>query len=210
MGLHMPSALAPTQPANGRDARDGAAALAPSLRIPRAARRRAPIATPIVTSIVTPIFVAIIAIAALALTGCRKKVEPPAGDILADLALPMSDGNVFDPRPLYDRDVLVMFYSPTCGHCMREMPEAVDAAEKSGSAILAVMVGGDLAQAQSLAVAHRLSAPVLLDDGQLRRKYDIRSVPYTLVVAAGGRAERAFIGAQGGDRLLEAMRDLRD
>jgi thiol-disulfide isomerase/thioredoxin len=157
---------------------------------------------------------ATIAVAALALgaAGCgRKRVEPPAGDILADLtALPTVDGHAFDAKPLYARDVLVMFYSPTCGHCTREMPEAVAAAEKSGSAIVAVMVGGTTEQAQELAVADRLSSPVLLDDGQLRRKYDIRAVPYTLVLASGGRAARAFIGAQGEDRLASALRDARD
>lgn len=143
--------------------------------------------------------------------GCnRNRVEPPSGDILADLALPMVNGEVFDPKPLYERDVLVMFFSPTCGHCMKEMPEAVVAAEKAGSAIVAVMVGGNVQQAERLAFADKLTAPIILDDGQLRRKYDIRAVPYTLVLAAGGRAERAFVGAQGGDRLASALRDVRD
>lgn len=151
------------------------------------------------------------ALATATLPGCgRNRVEPPAGDILADLALPMVNGAVFDPKPLYPRDVLVMFFSPTCGHCMREMPEAVAAAEQAGSAVLAVMVGGNVKQAERLAVADRLTAPVILDDGQLRRKYGIRAVPYTLVLAAGGRAERAFVGAQGQDRLASALREVRD
>jgi thiol-disulfide isomerase/thioredoxin len=140
----------------------------------------------------------------------RTRVEPPPGDILADLALPMVNGAVFDPKPLYPRDVLVMFFSPSCGHCMREMPEAVAAAEKAGSAVLAVMVGGSKKQVERLAIADRLTAPVILDDGQLRRKYGIRAVPYTLVLAAGGRAERAFVGAQGEERLASALREARD
>jgi thiol-disulfide isomerase/thioredoxin len=149
----------------------------------------------------------------IALVGCsRNRVAPPEGDILADLALPMVNGDVFDPKALYARDVLVMFFSPSCGHCMREMPEAVAAAEKSGSAVLAVMVGGTVEEAEKLAVADRLSAPVILDDGQLRRKYGIRAVPYTLVLGAknSGRAERAFVGAQGEERLASALRDARD
>lgn len=150
---------------------------------------------------------------ALALGACaRNRIEPPEGDVLAALAKPMVNGAVFDPKALYSRDVLVMFFSPSCGHCMREMPDAVAAAEKSGSAILAVMVGGSVEQAQRLAVADRLTSPVILDDGELRRKYNIRAVPYTLVLGAGdgGRAERAFIGAQGQDRLASALRDVRD
>lgn len=141
--------------------------------------------------------------------GCsRNTVEPPAGDILASLALPMVDGNVFDPKPLYDRDVLVMFFSPSCGHCMRELPDGVAAAEKAGTAVLAVMLNGSSDQAESLSVASRLTTPVIMDDGQIRQKYNIRSVPYTLVLNQGGKAERAFIGAQGHDRLASALRDV--
>lgn len=184
----MPPAPAPTQPAKS-----------PAL----AAR--------IAISVLVPV------LALFALTfsaaGCsRNRVEPPTGDILADLALPMVNGDVFDPKALYSRDVLVMFFSPSCGHCMREMPEAVAAAEKAGSAVLAVMVGGTVEQAERLAVADRLTAPVILDDGQLRRKYGIRAVPYTLVLGSGdgGRAERAFVGAQGQERLASALADVRD
>lgn len=187
----MPSAPASTQPAKS---------LAPA-GLPAPARRRA--------STLALAF-ALGAIGALGASCSRNRVEPPGGDILADLALPMVNGAVFDPAPLYPRDVLVMFFSPSCGHCMREMPEAVAAAEKSGSAILGVMVGGNVKQVEQLAFADKLSAPIILDDGQLRRKYGIRAVPYTLVLAAGGRADRAFVGAQGEDRLASALRDARD
>ncbi len=149
------------------------------------------------------------ALAASAL-GCRNPVEPPAGDVLASLALPMVDGNVFDPRPLYDRDVLVMFFSPSCGHCMRELPDGVAAAEKAGTAVLAVMLNGGSDQAESLSVADRLTAPVILDDGQIRRKYNIRAVPYTLVLNQGGKAARAFVGAQGQEKLVAALQDVTD
>lgn len=147
-------------------------------------------------------------LAALALGCKRNTVEPPAGDILASLALPMVDGNVFDPKPLYDRDVLVMFFSPSCGHCMRELPDGVAAAEKAGTAVLAVMLNGSSDQAESLSVADRLTTPVIMDDGQIRAKYNIRAVPYTLVLNQGGKAERAFVGAQGESKLADALRDV--
>jgi thiol-disulfide isomerase/thioredoxin len=172
----------------------------PALALHRPRRRRPPLA-----------FGALVLIGALVAAGCsRNRVEPPGGDILADLALPMVNGEVFDPAPHYGRDVLVMFFSPSCGHCMREMPEAVAAAEQAGGAILGVMVGGNVKQVEQLAFADKLSAPIILDDGQLRRKYGIRAVPYTLVLASGGRAARAFVGAQGQDRLASALRDVRD
>lgn len=188
----MPPAPAPTQPAKS-----------PALAGLVSASASAPLLA----------LVAQIWLLALALSGCsRNRVEPPTGDILADLALPMVNGDVFDPKALYSRDVLVMFFSPSCGHCMREMPEAVAAAEKAGSAVLAVMVGGTVEEAERLAIADRLTAPVILDDGQLRRKYGIRAVPYTLVLGSddGGRAERAFVGAQGQERLASALADVRD
>jgi thiol-disulfide isomerase/thioredoxin len=177
-------------------------------RSPRAPSRLSPLAR-------TARFVALAAMVALSAAGslgCRRNgVEPPQGDVLAELsALTMVDGNVFDPKALYDRDVLVMFFSPSCGHCMREMPDGVAAAEQAGTAVLAVMLNGGNDEAERLAFADRLTAPVLLDDGQIRRKYGIRAVPYTLVLNQGGKAERAFVGAQGQERLATALRDVAD
>jgi thiol-disulfide isomerase/thioredoxin len=147
--------------------------------------------------------------AALATGACRREVaRPPAGDILADLALPTVSGGTFDPEPWYQRDVLVLFFSPTCGHCLKEMPQAIAAANQTGGAVLGVMVSGSREQAVQIAAVENLSSPVIVDDGRLRAKYGIRAVPYTLVLGAGGLAKRAFVGAQGQEQLVDALRDL--
>jgi thiol-disulfide isomerase/thioredoxin len=145
----------------------------------------------------------------LMLAACRDdSPAPPRGDVLAALALPTVAGTTFDPSPWYQRNVLVLFVSPTCSHCMKELPLAVAAAKRTGAAVLAVMVAGNGEQVAQMPAVEQLSAPVILDDGQLRSKYAIRAVPYTLVLSAGGVAKRAFVGAQGQDRLEDALRAL--
>jgi thiol-disulfide isomerase/thioredoxin len=145
--------------------------------------------------------------AALALAACSSSAPPlPPGDLLAALALPTVEGDRLDVEPLRGRGVLVTFFSTSCGHCRAELPDAVAAAADAGAAALAVMVAGDVAQAGRMPGQDRLTAPVLLDDGALRRRLGIRAVPYTLVLGGDGRARRALLGAQGRQRLASALR----
>jgi len=50
---------------------------------------------------------------------------------------------------------------------------------------------------------------VLIDDGTLRHRYDVTSVPYTLVLRPDGRANDAFIGKQDEATLQGALADAR-
>lgn len=143
------------------------------------------------------------------LAACHgERARPPTGDILADLAMPTVAGTTFDPEPLYRRKVLVMFFSPMCGHCVKELPVAVAAAKQAGGAALAVMVSGSSEQAIQLDAVESLAAPVIIDDGRLRSRYAIAAVPYTLILDGDGHAQRAFVGAQGQERLARALREV--
>jgi thiol-disulfide isomerase/thioredoxin len=149
-----------------------------------------------------------LALALVLAAACHDdSVAPPGGDVLAALALPTVAGTTFDPAPWYQQKVLVLFFSPTCSHCMKELPLAVAAAKRSGAAVLAVLVVGTGEQVAQMPAVDQLSAPVILDDGQLRKRYGIRAVPYTLVLSAG-LAKRAFLGEQTQDRLEDALREL--
>lgn len=45
-------------------------------------------------------------------SACRQSPAPPAGDVIADLALPQLGGTLFDPGTLRGKRVLVNFWSP--------------------------------------------------------------------------------------------------
>ncbi len=147
----------------------------------------------------------------LAISGCRDQgVTPPAGDVLASLALPTTTDTTFDPQTLRGKPTIVLFASPTCGYCSAELPIAQRAATAEGANLVAVYIVGAKKHAASVTKSAGFTAPVLVDEsGDIRRKYDIKGVPYTVVLGADGRARRAFRGEQDEATLRDAIDDAR-
>jgi thiol-disulfide isomerase/thioredoxin len=142
---------------------------------------------------------------------CRKRLDGPPGDIVAALApLPTADDSAFDAQSLRGKPTLVMFASPTCGHCIAEMPIAQKAVAAEQANLVAVFVVGAKRHAASVAKSTGFTAPVLVDEqGTLRKQYGIKGVPYLVVLGADGRAREAFRGRQEEDTLREALADAR-
>jgi thiol-disulfide isomerase/thioredoxin len=132
---------------------------------------------------------------ALAFAGCKRNDVPvPAGDVAATLTLPSLGEHSFDPASLKGKPSLVMFVTPTCPHCLATIPRGLAAAKAEGANVVAVFVSGTKANAEGVVSHAKFTGPVLIDDGTLRRKYDIRGVPYTLVLGPDGHAREAFRG----------------
>ena len=53
----------------------------------------------------------------------------------------------------------------------------------------------------------KFTSPAVLDDGTLKKKYGIRSVPYILVVGANGHASELLVGEQTAGTLVDAIDD---
>ena len=66
------------------------------------------------------------------------------------------------------------------------------------------MVVGRPAQGKQFLTGLAFEGPVLVDDGSLRARFAIKSVPYTLIVRPDGTAARAFLGTQSHDTLAAA------
>lgn len=145
----------------------------------------------------------------VAISGCHKAAEVPPGDIAASLTAPSADDRTFDPSSLRGKPTLVVFASPTCPHCTLELPWAQAAAAAEGANIVAVYVSGAKKHAASVAKSLKFTGPVLVDDGALRKRYDIRAVPYLLVLAPDGHAVDAFRGETEESTLREALADAR-
>lgn len=148
--------------------------------------------------------------AILLASACKSGTPVPGGDITASLAIPTTTDTTFDPTTLKGKPTLVMFASPTCGHCMVELPSAQKAAAAENANMVAVFIVGNKKHASSVAKSKGLTGPVLVDeDGALRKKYNIRGVPYTVVLGTDGRAREAYRGEQGEETLREALADAR-
>ena len=141
-----------------------------------------------------------------AVGACHPATPIPDGDILATLtASPLAPLTAFDPGSLRGAPAVVVFLSPSCGHCLKELPiaQAVAAAEHAG--IVAVFVAGNRASDHAFVLQTKFAGPALVDDGSLRVKYAVDHVPYTLVLDAEGHAQDAHIGERDGDDLRAAI-----
>jgi thiol-disulfide isomerase/thioredoxin len=144
---------------------------------------------------------------ALALAACAKKqaVPVPTGDVLATLLAPTLEGAAFQPDALRGKPSVVMFVSPTCPHCLDQIPVANKVAKARGANAVAVFVVGKAENARGVIDHTKFDGYALIDDGSLKQRYGIRAVPYTLVVAPDGHAKAAFRGAQDADTLEDAL-----
>ncbi len=146
---------------------------------------------------------------AICFAGCKKHEAGPEGDILETLRAPTVAGATFDPHSLRGKPSLVLFVSPTCPHCVAELPAAQNAAHDKDANVVAVFIVGKAENAKGVLTHTRFEGPALIDDGTLRRRYGVRSVPYTLVLGADGHAREQFHGGQGESTLADALADAR-
>lgn len=146
---------------------------------------------------------------AVAVTGCRKREKGPDGDILATLKATPINLDSFDPGSLRGKPSLLLFVSPTCEHCLAELPVAQQVARAKDANIVAVFIVGQKENATGVLEHTGFTGPALLDDGSLRRRYGIRAVPLTLVLGADGHAREQLTGEQEASTLEDALADAR-
>ena len=88
------------------------------------------------------------------------------------------------------------------------MPELQSLADDiHGADLVTVLVGNNPDHARAVARARGLRAPVLLDDGRLRRAFGVSQTPTTILLDDTGHAYDLFLGAVGRDRIASAVRD---
>ena len=148
-----------------------------------------------------------IVVVAIGIAACRKRQKGPEGDILATLKATPINTDAFDPGSFRGKPSLLLFVSPTCHYCLAELPVAQKVAADKGANIVAVFIVGEKQNATGVLEHAKFTAPALLDDGSLRRRYGIRSVPLTLVLGPDGHAREQFTGAQDAETLEEALAD---
>lgn len=128
---------------------------------------------------------------------CQRGPSIPDGDVASALgAIPVIGTQPFAAKDLVGKPSLVMFVSPMCEHCVAEMPRASAVAAEAKANLVAVFVVGKQDDAEAIAKSTHFAGPILMDDGSLRKRYDITGVPYTVVLRPDGRAAAAFSGEQ--------------
>lgn len=160
---------------------------------------------------VQPFFlVLVIALAA----GCKRNSTPvPAGDITASLGLPSLGAMAFDPQSLKGKPSLVVFVTPTCPHCLATIPRAAAAAQAKGANVVAVFVAGRKQNVEGVISHAKFPGVALVPEkaGQkeLIDKFQIKGVPYALVLGPDGKAREAFRGEQQESTFADALDNAR-
>ena len=139
--------------------------------------------------------------------GCKRSEPVPDGDIAASLTLPSVGAYTWDPATLKGKPALVMFVTPTCSHCLATIPRGLAAAKAEGANVVAVFIAGGKQNAEGVVSHTKFDGTALVDDGTLRKKYNIRAVPYSLVLGADGTARNAFRGEQEESTFRDALAD---
>ncbi|HEV7555268.1 MAG TPA: thioredoxin family protein, partial [Kofleriaceae bacterium] len=78
----------------------------------------------------------------LAVAGCHGSAAVPAGDIASTLTAKALGEHAFDPQSLKGKPSIVMFVSPVCPHCLKEMPIAAKVGHDAGANVVAIFVVG--------------------------------------------------------------------
>jgi thiol-disulfide isomerase/thioredoxin len=145
--------------------------------------------------------------AALLLPAARA--ETPAA-VLDWSLLTTLDGAALRPADWTGSPAVVVFWATWCGFCRRHNARVERLhQELAGRApqLLGVAVDGPAAKVQEHVQRHRLSFPMAMDDGRLRRALALpRVVPVTALLDAGGRVRQAIPGEMADDDVAALAR----
>lgn len=143
------------------------------------------------------------------LTGGRIPA-PREGFLAPDLALQDSQGRMVQLSDLRGRPVLLNLWASWCPPCkeeMQAMQKVYDQYASKGFTILAINTTYQDEKASALAFAadRQLTFPILFDlDGNVSRKYQVRSMPTSFFIDSNGLIRRVVIGGPMPEALMRA------
>ena len=120
-----------------------------------------------------------------------------------DFTLPTLAGDNLRLQEYRGKVVLINFWASWCGPCRQEMP-ILDRVHKryeaAGFSVLGVNVEGEESKARQIAERLGVNFPLLFDKGQqVSDEYDLKSMPYTVLVDRDGQIQYIHQGYKPGD-----------
>ncbi|HBY95008.1 MAG: TlpA family protein disulfide reductase [Ardenticatenaceae bacterium] len=124
------------------------------------------------------------------------------------------DGHTWTLTELEGRPYVLSFWASWCGPCREELPEMQRlAGEFASKGVVVILIndGESIDQAQGYLRERGLTLPCILDrTSQLGRRYRVRALPTTIMVASDGRTTARMEGWGGPEHLRRAFETLVD
>jgi thiol-disulfide isomerase/thioredoxin len=154
-------------------------------------------------------------VTSLGLLACQRGTSvgpmPLTDEPLALLARPTLAGENFDAGALAGKVVLLNFWSPGCGYCVKELPDLQKVARELGAdqvELVTVVINDQGGQASDVVAELGLAAPVLVADAELSRQFRVDAVPWTVVIGKDGKAKQVLRGTQAKGAFRDAAKAL--
>ena len=136
--------------------------------------------------------------AALALGASVPALAVARASIAPDFTLRTLNGPNLRLQEQRGRVVMINFWATWCGPCRQEMPHLNSLYQKyraSGFVLLSVNVDDDTRNAADVAAKLGVTFPVLLDtDKQVSRRYDLATMPSTVLIDRDGKVRYVHRG----------------
>ena len=116
-----------------------------------------------------------------------------------DFTLPDLEGRRVGLSGLLGRVVFLNFWATWCLPCREEMPTMEKAHRElgpKGLVVLAVNYREDPAAIRPFLRRHALTFPVLLDDGEVAKRYGLFALPLTYLIDRQGRVAARVVGSR--------------
>jgi len=112
-------------------------------------------------------------------------------------SLPDLEGRPVSLQQFRGQEVLLTFFSPTCGYCLQMAPDLAALSHRDAPAVLVISTG-DREANRKIATEHGIACPVLLQDGmEVADKYQVGGTPMGYLVSPDGKiASPIAVGAK--------------